>query len=51
MTYYINHTKNGKWYVYRIGYGPDKYFDTQAKALEYQAKMNRLAYLKSKEEA
>jgi len=50
MTYHISHTKDWKWYVYKIGFGPEKYFATQAEALEYQGKMNRLAYLKSKEE-
>jgi len=43
MNYYISHTKDTKgwkWYVYKIGYGPDQYFSTQAEALEYQRKMN-----------
>ena len=51
MTYHISHTKDWRWYVYRMGFGPDKYFDTQAEALDYQAKMNRLAYLKSIEDS
>lgn len=42
MTYHISHTRDWRWYVYKMGYGPDKYFATQTEALEY---------LKSKEEA
>jgi hypothetical protein len=35
MKYFISHTKDWRWYVYKMGYGPTKYFDTQAEALEY----------------
>lgn len=45
MKYYISHTKDLRWYVYKIGFGPVKYFDTQAEALEYQGIRNRRVLL------